>query len=85
MILFFPEAGGMDPKIKKIIDTLEEYAGPISRFVVAKQVSDLGQSMDGFPDHLLPQLVDRCINAAVFNPMLKEEAKKKLSKAIRES
>ncbi|MCD6461678.1 MAG: hypothetical protein J7L61_02935 [Thermoplasmata archaeon] len=75
----------MDPQIEKIIETLEEYAGPISRFVVAKQVTDMEGDMEEFPEYLLPQLVDRCIEAAIFNPALKEKAKRRLSAVIRSS
>jgi hypothetical protein len=68
--------------IEKIRATLADAAGPIASFVVKKQIKDMGYTEDDFPSEKLPELINRVVENAIYNPEMKEDVRRKLRKVI---
>ncbi|MEM3397257.1 MAG: hypothetical protein QW620_06690 [Thermoplasmata archaeon] len=64
--------------ISIIRNYLVEYAGPMGGFVLKKAMNDMGKEEASFPLELLPALVDRALNNAVYDPKAREELKKRI-------
>ncbi len=64
--------------VDMLAEALEKFAGPMAKFVIAKQIKDMGETKDSIPRRKLSILIERAINAAIYNPQLKTRAKKEM-------
>ena len=78
-----PRGRFMDNKKVIIIqDEISKVTGPIAKFVVSKQIRDLDQLEEEFPDELLDELIHSSLIAGVFDRTLHEDMRKRIWKSI---
>ena len=58
----------MKSKVELIQDELKKAVGPIGSFIVEKQIKDMNESKDNFPDDKLPILIERSVENGIFDP-----------------
>ena len=68
--------------IAHIEDVITEYAGPFAKFVVSKQINEMGLIAEKQSKEELSRLVDRVVKAAIFDPKLQKDAIRKLKKNL---
>ncbi len=70
----------------KEIDVLErelvELAGPLAKFVIKKQIRDMGLQRENFPKDRLGELIERSVKNAIFDPKKQREVSRALKKRI---
>ena len=59
-----------------------DYAGPIGRFVVRKQIGDDLYDLDNLSDEEKRKLIKKIIAASIFNDLYQEACSKKLLKLL---
>jgi len=73
----------MDNKKVTIIQhEIGKVTGPIAKFVVSKQIKDMDQLEDEFPDELLDDLIHSSLTAGVFDRSLHEDMRKRIWNSI---
>ncbi len=69
-----------------VIDELEklviEYAGPMGKFVVSTQIKTMGEAREKFPEKKLGELIDKVIEAAIYDPGSRKNARKTIRKRL---
>ena len=71
-------------KIEKIEEVLTGYAGPFAKSVIKHQMKVLGISKETTSTSELNRLIESVTKKAIFDPVLHEEAKRKLLRIITE-
>ena len=70
----------------KEIDILErelvELAGPLAKFVIKKQIRDMGLQRENFPKDRLGELIERSVKNAIFDPKKQREVSRNLRKKL---
>jgi hypothetical protein len=70
-------------QILAIENIVTEYAGPLAKFVIKKQVADIGiDEEEEVSLEQLKQLVERVVEKSIFDPRLRKEALIKLKKQM---
>ena len=55
-------------KVEVIQDELKKAVGPIGSFIVEKQIKDMNETKDDFPDDKIPILIEKSVENGVFDP-----------------
>jgi len=71
-------------KVTIIQDELGKTSGPIAKFVVSKQIVDLNEKEEDFPDELLVRLIDLSLRAGIYDTSKHEGMRNRIWKAIDE-
>ncbi|MDG6220843.1 MAG: hypothetical protein QCI38_05270 [Candidatus Thermoplasmatota archaeon] len=71
--------------IDRIIKKLEDYAGPMSKFIIMKQIKSMDETPQTIPKSKLPALIDKAVSLSLYNPVMKERAKKELLDIVSET
>jgi hypothetical protein len=58
----------MKSKVEIIQEELRKAIGPIGSFIVEKQIKDMNESKDNFPEDKLAILIERSVRNGVFDP-----------------
>jgi len=78
--------GVSDLSTQEKIDILErelvELSGPLGRFVIKKQLKEMGMERDTLPLERLVELVERSVKNAVFNEEDQRKASGRIKKMI---
>lgn len=74
----------MDPKIiKHIEEKLVEYAGPMGKYVLKKELSDMGFSPNDELDiTMMRKVIDDVVKKAIYNQDKRHACKRELLKII---
>jgi len=72
----------MISKLEILEKRLAEFAGPIAPFVVKKQLKDMCLAREDVTDADIPNLVKRCVVAAIFDPSLQPVVERSLLKSL---
>ena len=70
-------------KITLLEEELVELAGPLGKFVVKKQLEELGMKRDDISDPLFLELMKRCVATAIFDPERQKTALKDLENKLK--
>jgi len=65
-------------KIAHIEETVVDAAGFFASFVIKKQLLEMGETREHFPDEKLGQFIDAVVDNAVYDLKIKRDIKKKL-------
>jgi hypothetical protein len=65
-----------------IQDELKKAIGPIGSFIVEKQIKDMNESKDNFPEDKLPVLIERSVENGVFDPSQRRNIALKMRKNL---
>lgn len=65
-------------KIAQIEETVVDAAGFFASFVIKKQLVEMGETRESFPDAKLGQFIDAVVDNAVYDLKIKRDIKKKL-------
>ena len=69
-------------KVEIIQLELKKVIGPIGKFIVEKQISDMGEDKDSFPDDKIPDLVKLAVDIGVFDNRIQDSVKEHIKKAL---
>ena len=69
-------------KVEIIQLELKKVIGPIGKFIVEKQISDMGEDKDSFPDDKIPDLVKLVVDIGVFDNRIQDSVKEHIKKAL---
>jgi hypothetical protein len=62
--------------------TVMDYAGPMGKFFVKKQLNDYGKSLNDLSNEEQRELAKKIVGAAIYNETLKDECLKKIIKIL---
>jgi hypothetical protein len=69
-------------KVELIQDELKKAVGPIGSFIVEKQIKDMNENKDNFPDDKLPILIERSVENGIFDPTQRRSIATKMKRNI---
>ena len=69
-------------KVEIIQEEMKKAIGPIGSFIVEKQIKDMNESKDSFPDEKLNLLIDRSVQTGVFDPSQRKSISTKMKKTL---
>lgn len=55
-------------KVEMIQEELKRAVGPIGTFIVEKQIKDMEETKDDFPEDKLETLIEKSVENGVFDP-----------------
>lgn len=71
-------------KVEMIQDELKKAVGPIGAFIVEKQIKDMNENKDNFPEDKIPILIERSVNSGVFDPSQRKTVMMRMKKSLDE-
>ena len=69
-------------KVEMIQEELKKVVGPIGAFIVEKQIKDMKESKDNFPEDKIPVLIERSVESGVFDPSQRKTVMMRMKKNI---
>jgi hypothetical protein len=61
---------------------LKKAVGPIGSFIVEKQIKDMEEDKDDFPEEKLSVLIERAVENGIFDPNLRKSIASKMKRNI---
>ena len=69
-------------KVELIQDELKKYIGPIGKFVVEKQINNMEEDKDNFPDDKIEELIERSVDIGVFDKRIQKTVKERIRTSV---
>ena len=69
-------------KVELIQEELKKAVGPIGSFIVEKQIKDMNENKDNFPEDKLPVLIERSVENGIFDPDQRKSIATKMKRNI---
>ena len=69
-------------KVELIQEELKKAVGPIGSFIVEKQIKDMNENKDSFPEDKLPVLIERSVENGIFDPDQRKSIATKMKRNI---
>lgn len=70
-------------KIDDLREAMKPHFGPISPFLLKKQIAVMGESADCFPNSRLKELIDKVIEAGIYDESKKRAVRSALLKGLK--
>ena len=61
---------------------MKKAVGPIGSFIVEKQIKDMNENKETFPDDKLPVLIERSVENGIFDPNQRKSIATKMKRNI---
>jgi hypothetical protein len=69
-------------KVEQIQDELRKVIGPIGKFVVEKQINNMQEDKDNFPDDKIEELIERSVDIGVFDTHIHKAVKERIRSSV---
>jgi hypothetical protein len=69
-------------KVEQIQNELKKVIGPIGKFVVEKQINNMQEDIDNFPDEKIEELIERSVDIGVFDNTIQKSVKERIRSTI---